>query len=1593
MRPRVVSLWLLVWMAVGMACAQGTSVSFNLSTAKTFAPGEQPTIHLYTHDVDALEFRIYRVNDPVKFIENLRELHSFGPEASLLDKEQIDERTWLERFHDWKADLWDSVRTFFRYQFSRTARTAMREKQSGWKRGSRIVSEAEFAQIPILNQRQLVARWRQQVPSTFISDENEIPLSKLDAGLYLLEATDGRYKAYTLLMVSEMALVTRTAAGSTLAYVVDRVSGAPLAGVKVDAGFGQKLATTAVTDASGLAQLAVPADAKAQDNFWVVAGKGREFAVSTPGTWALSMTSGRGYAGYVFTERPVYRPQHTVHWKAILRRHDGNALVLPTVSSMHVVITDETEKAVLDKQMPVSAIGEVTGDLVLPKDAALGYYALRVGDGDDAVAGGFHVEDYRKPEYRVQVSATQKRVLEGATMPVTIDSRYFFGEPVANADVKYRIYHERHYWWGEDPDEDSAGAGDTKDADADTATDVAASPDVSGSDEQAEQTGKLNANGTLTIQVPTQIDTEGRQHPDLDYVIEAGVTDPANREITGRGRFLATYGTFRVNVEPITYAVRAGERAKFRVTAVDYDDKPVSTRVHVQLVFHHDENGSTKTTNGAAVDVTTDASGHAVGEVPVGKPAGSSAELEATATAVQPGTRNPVSDSYLWITGAGEIDFGDSSQETQLVADKKSYAPGDTAHLSLVSETGGFSALVIAQGLTVQKREVMHTEGRTLSFDLPINAESQPNITVDALFLKDNVLYQAHKELKVPPTQQQLQVEITPAKDVFQPGAAATYDVLTRDFAGKPVSATLSFGVVDEAIYSLYPDTSGDMVRRLYPQRSVIAQVDSSLDYFFTGEAGTKSPMLAMRNARYRPQLAQVKPGNEAKPKVRKAFPDTAFWAPTVRTDASGHARVSLSFPDSLTTWRATVHAITPSSQAGSAISRVLVRKDVLVRMGTPRFMLKGDEITLPVIVHNYLPTYKQVAVSLAVEGLEVVSGTQASVAVSSKGETTVLWRLRATHVGTAKLTASAVADSDTDALELQFPVEPEGVAKDLAQSGVVAQNTAQASTKIDFPGGTDAAAHSLRIEVSPSIAGSLFSALDYLTSFPYGCTEQTMSSYLPDVIVAGTLKRLQLSGRVDEADLRAKMQAGLARLADYQHDDGGWGWWKEDESRVYMTAYVVGGLGQGMAFTPFVDDQQLMLNRGMEYLQKALGEHPRMRPELRAAVVYALAEAGDRQLGPALDAQWAKRKDLQPEALAMTGLAMLQTGDGRAAEAARLLASEAVREGELVSWKGSYIPLLDAAYEDDAEATAYAVRLLSRVNANDPLLSGAAQWLMLARNGGVWWDSTEQTAMVLFGLTDYLAASHELDADFTAEVLVNGVSAGKRHFTAADALSGASLAIDVDAAHLRPGANEVRVVRLGGNGRLYWSARGRYYSTEKKDFQSGTVALNLARDYFKLVPAQKDGKIVYTLQPLDRSQNTLQVGDVLAVKEAINGSAMRYLLLEDPIPAGTEFVQNEDSYPIDHRPGSWTDWFTRREFHDDHAAFFSTDFDGRQEVFYLLKVVNPGSFRVSPARVEPMYQHGVQATSDAFQLQVPAPAPITVPAAAPAAVSSGGVQ
>ena len=277
-------------------------------------------------------------------------------------------------------------------------------------------------------------------------------------------------------------------------------------------------------------------------------------------------------------------------------------------------------------------------------------------------------------------------------------------------------------------------------------------------------------------------------------------------------------------------------------------------------------------------------------------------------------------------------------------------------------------------------------------------------------------------------------------------------------------------------------------------------------------------------------------------------------------------------------------------------------------------------------------------------------------------------------------------------------------------------------------------------------------------------------------------------------------------------------------------------------------------------------------------------------------------------------------------------------------------------------------MKLLDRVDPQSPLLPKAALYLVSHRGEGYYWDSTQQTAMVIYGLTDYLERTQELKPNFNVDVQVNGKSVTTKKFTAADATA-PSVSVTLNEAQLAQGANQIRLLK-SGEGRLYWSARGEYYSNQSNVVNTGTFELSTVREYYKLTPQQTGDKLVYHL---DKLSGPVQVGDTLAVRITVGGSDWRYLMIEDPIPSGTESVTRDDLYQLDQQPPWWTTrWRSYRELRDDRTTFFNYWFPrGQSEYTYLLKVVNPGVFRVSPTRVEPMYQPQYLSTGDAITVTV----------------------
>ena len=95
--------------------------------------------------------------------------------------------------------------------------------------------------------------------------------------------------------------------------------------------------------------------------------------------WVWRGHNHRPVRAYIYTDRPVYRPGHTVHIKAIVRKENKDALDLPDEQTLKLTVTDADNKTVLKQDVPVSAHGTVTADLTSGGGCGLGLLQHFVG--------------------------------------------------------------------------------------------------------------------------------------------------------------------------------------------------------------------------------------------------------------------------------------------------------------------------------------------------------------------------------------------------------------------------------------------------------------------------------------------------------------------------------------------------------------------------------------------------------------------------------------------------------------------------------------------------------------------------------------------------------------------------------------------------------------------------------------------------------------------------------------------------------------------------------------------------------------------------------------------------------------------------------------------------------------------------------------------------------------------------------------------------------------------------------------------------------------------------------------------------------------
>ena len=158
--------------------------AFSLSTSEVFTTRDAPNFYLTFRRIEHLDFRVYKVKDPFAFFAGLDNPHQVGTDEARVEQE----RTWLERFADWKRGQTQSVHRFMRSQASHEYRSTRRAVSDQAEVAQRVVlNKTTFAQVPLLNADQVVTTWREISPTTS-TPKCGAPVDLKQPGIYVIEA-------------------------------------------------------------------------------------------------------------------------------------------------------------------------------------------------------------------------------------------------------------------------------------------------------------------------------------------------------------------------------------------------------------------------------------------------------------------------------------------------------------------------------------------------------------------------------------------------------------------------------------------------------------------------------------------------------------------------------------------------------------------------------------------------------------------------------------------------------------------------------------------------------------------------------------------------------------------------------------------------------------------------------------------------------------------------------------------------------------------------------------------------------------------------------------------------------------------------------------------------------------------------------------------------------------------------------------------------------------------------------------------------------------------------------------------------------------
>ncbi len=918
---------------------------------------------------------------------------------------------------------------------------------------------------------------------------------QLSPGIYFLDvhAPGTEYDRWGhrhILVVSRVNLTLKVTSDEALAWATDLSTGTPLEGltlmVQEETGpsFGR-----AVTGRDGLARIEVLSRSHRgglyvfSDQPFVLAGEHWNPGI---GVWDFGFEGSydeAGYRSHVYTDREIYRPGQTVYFRGIVRAEKDVQYRLPDLRSVRVQIYDANYEELFNEELTLDEFGAFHGEITLSEGASLGYYRIQTQAADLYAETTFQVAAYRPPEFEVTVTPDEPEILQGKATKAVVDVSYFFGGPVADAQVEWNVLAESHafrphqfgrysfrdvddpwicwdcWWWKPAP---------------------RLEPVLSGS-------GQTGRNGQLVIELPADIATRGLDADDAEspgsrrLTVEATVYGRDGQVISGRSQIIVHQGEFYIGLAPQQYVGEVEEEMAVDVVTVDWTgerwpnqqlDYEVYLREWVNT-FVEDEAGGgrweweTKETLVAEGELTTDP--NAAGVVRFTPNQGGSYHVVVSGR--DRGERLVRSSLFVWVSGDEYVSWRrENNDRITLISDKTSYAPGETAEILIPSPFQGdqWAWITVERGGILQQ-EVLKLESNSQVYRLPLTVGHVPNIYVSTVIVQGRepngrladykVGYVA---LDVSTEQQELTVTLTPSTEKAGPGETVNFEVQATDYAGNPVAAEFSLDLVDKAVLTLSPRTPDAIVEAFYGRRGLgvntasglsisvnrllleeLEEYDRDVEDEFRAISGadafaaaTPAPMATapaevmvekevVVEAAVEAPAAAPPPGVE----LREEFADTAYWRADVVTGSDGRAVVEVKLPDNLTTWVMRGVGATVETRVGEGTTEIIATKPLLIRPVAPRFFVVEDHVQLAANVSNNTNQDLDVTVAIDAVGLTFDPSTnrESRITIPASGERKVTWWVTAQDVPNVDLIFSAVSGEYGDATRPRLTTGPEG--------------------------------------------------------------------------------------------------------------------------------------------------------------------------------------------------------------------------------------------------------------------------------------------------------------------------------------------------------------------------------------------------------------------------------------------------------------------------------------------------------------------------------------------------------------------------------------